>query len=675
MPDPAQLDRMDAHGTLCAGVAAAKGNNGIGVAGIAWNCRIMPIRIDSAQGSSTSADRATAIRWAATHGADILSNSWGWGPTAIIISAVADVTRPGGIGRDGKGCLVCFAAGNDGGPITQGSSASWPEVISVGATDHNDVRWPYSNYGPQLDLVAPSGCDGEWCGGVFATLWTTDLTGPVGNSVFNDDPDLLDYAQYCGGTSFSTPMVAGVAALVLSVNPDLTNLEVGRILLGSAHDLGKPGWDEYYGFGRVDAYAAVRTAFDPPRGELFVDDDAPNDPGPGDPMVSDPHEDGSVEHPFDAIQKAIDASRLPGQIVTVLSGTYTGRGNRDINYGKRIITVRSSAGPESCIIDCESAGRAFFFQGQEGANSAVQGLTITRGRDDEGGAIYCSSGSSPTITGCVFLDNVACIDGGAIHCGGRLAAQGVIFDSKPGIRNCTFIRNSAGQNGGAIYCAAISKPIVHDCVFRENSAGNKGGGTYTCEDSGMILKGSRFEHNAASLSGGAMSNVGGDCTVTSCLFAHNTASAGAGLCCDRGRCFLTSCTVADNTSAFMVGGIWVMSGTVTVKNSIFWGNTPSQIIGPVDVSFSNIQGGWPRTAPGNLAIDPLFADPGNGDYHLQSPAGRWDSARATWVRDQSTSPCIDAGDPSSPVGEETEPNGGRINMGAYGGTAEASKSP
>jgi hypothetical protein len=76
----------------------------------------------------------------------------------------------------------------------------------------------------------------------------------------------------------------------------------------------------------------------------------------------------------------------------------------------------------------------------------------------------------------------------------------------------------------------------------------------------------------------------------------------------------------------------------------------------------------------NISIDPLFADPNNSDYHLKSQAGRWNPKTQSWVKDNVTSPCIDAGDPMSPIGLEPFPNGGRINMGAYGGTAEASKS-
>ena len=118
----------------------------------------------------------------------------------------------------------------------------------------------------------------------------------------------------------------------------------------------------------------------------------------------------------------------------------------------------------------------------------------------------------------------------------------------------------------------------------------------------------------------------------------------------------------------------------TVTNCILWGNTPDQIrtfgssSGVGGVTYCDVQGGHP--GEGNIDVDPLFADPGAGDYHLRSEAGRWDPARQRWVIDDATSPCIDAGNPVSLglAALEPEPNGGRVNLGVYGGTREASKS-
>jgi subtilisin family serine protease len=252
------------HGTACAGLAAAEGNNAVGVTGVAYTCKIMPIRLRYVMPNGTwaiitEADRATAFRWAANKGADILSNSWTWDNAAPIFhSAVVDVTRDGGMGRGGKGCIVLFAAGNNGGPLPY--SGKYPEVIALGATDHNDVRCYYSNYGPELDIVAttsPGVTDQDWMNTKGrGWLWTTDITGAGGLNMDPFYPNVLDYTAM-GGTSEACPVAAGVAALILSVEPNLTGDEVRHFLERSAKDLGAPGRDDYYGWGRVDARAAL----------------------------------------------------------------------------------------------------------------------------------------------------------------------------------------------------------------------------------------------------------------------------------------------------------------------------------------------------------------------------------------------------------------------------------
>ncbi len=249
----------DAHGTACAGLIAAKGNNGIGITGVAWNCKIMPVRIVGETGFITEADIATAIRWAANNGADIMSNSWGWIGTSspTIYSAIIDVTSQGGIGREGKGCVVLAASGNwaDGGFVVY--PAKYPEVIAVGATDHRDTIWYYSGSGSELDIVAPSG---DCC--LLGNIWTTDITGSSGYN--NRNPNILDYTDKMGGTSGACPIAAGVAALVLSIKPNLTNTDVQNILQISAVDLGASGRDNWYGYGRVDALSACVLLAPPP---------------------------------------------------------------------------------------------------------------------------------------------------------------------------------------------------------------------------------------------------------------------------------------------------------------------------------------------------------------------------------------------------------------------------
>ena len=117
---------------------------------------------------------------------------------------------------------------------------------------------------------------------------------------------------------------------------------------------------------------------------------------------------------------------------------------------------------------------------------------------------------------------------------------------------------------------------------------------------------------------------------------------------------------------------------VILTNSIIYNNGLDSDLVQIEsnltatITYTDVQGGWP--GQGNIDADPLFADPDNGDYHLKSQAGRWDLTSQSWLADDVTSPCIDAGDPTTPIGLEPLPNGGIINMGLYGGTSRASKS-
>jgi hypothetical protein len=189
-------------------------------------------------------------------------------------------------------------------------------------------------------------------------------------------------------------------------------------------------------------------------------------------------------------------------------------------------------------------------------------------------------------------------------------------------------------------------------------------------------------------------------TISNCLIAGNRATDwnGAAILCADSQAAFINCTIVDNCGGQFGASVFLMQGQVTIANSILWNNWPKEVDSEGDnlppVRYSVVAGGWPGLR--NLQTDPLFAalgrwvDRGNpavtvpasdpsstwvmGDYHLQSQAGRWDPKTGTWLQDKATSPCIDGGDPATPVGQEPPPNGGIINMGAYGGTAQASKS-
>ena len=239
----------DAHGTNCAGIAAAITDNSLGIAGVAWEAKIMPIRIaygDGAGGWVTQDSWiADGINWAVNHGADVLSNSWGGGEASTIITNAIENAKSNG--RNGKGAVVVFAAGNNNSSVEYPAYLS--NVLAVGALSPCDERksptscdgefWWGSNYGPELDICAP---------GVL--MYSTDIQGSSG---YSDG----DYYSKFNGTSSATPVVAGVAALILGLNPNLTATEVENILKTTADDLGSSGWDQYTGYGRVNAYKAL----------------------------------------------------------------------------------------------------------------------------------------------------------------------------------------------------------------------------------------------------------------------------------------------------------------------------------------------------------------------------------------------------------------------------------
>jgi subtilisin family serine protease len=213
------------HGSHVAGIAAADTDNGQGVAGVSWGARIMPLKALNASGEGNYADVASAIVYAADNGARILNLSLGGEDYSTTLAEAVGYARQ-------RGCLLAAAAGNDKGAVLYPAANSG--VLAVVATDEGDRRWYRSNHGPEVDIAAPG-----------ADIYSTTL----------DDAYLS-----ASGTSTATPHTSGLAALVWSVQPDLTNDEVARVITEAVHDLGTPGWDEFYGWGRIDAYRAVSSA-------------------------------------------------------------------------------------------------------------------------------------------------------------------------------------------------------------------------------------------------------------------------------------------------------------------------------------------------------------------------------------------------------------------------------
>ena len=397
---------------------------------------------------------------------------------------------------------------------------------------------------------------------------------------------------------------------------------------------------------------------------------------------------------YPTIQAAIDDAS-DGDIVWIADGQYSGEGNFDIDFKGKAITVKSENGPQNCIIDCQFKGRGFDFHNGEDEKSILYGIKITNGfAGGFGGGIKCTA-SSPAIINCIIAGSTAGEYGGGM-CNS--------YNSSPILTNCTFSENSAESklsalgSGGGMCNLVNSNPVLTNCTFSGNFANHSGAGIYNSENSNPALHECTFTANTARHGGGMYNCYGSKPSLKNCTFSENLAEYGGAVKNSEATPSLVNCTLHGN-SAEMGGGIWNgWGGSVESVNSILWSNSDS---GGMDESaqINDARGsrisvfnycciqGWTDTLGGigNIGTDPLFFDPGAGDYHLKSAGWRWDIERRRWHYDEITSPCIDTGNPGSPLNGELldMPDGPshlwgtnlRINMGCYGGTPRASMPP
>ncbi len=345
---------------------------------------------------------------------------------------------------------------------------------------------------------------------------------------------------------------------------------------------------------------------------------------------------------------------------------------------------QSSLNLINCAFSGNSAHTGGGIRNVYNSNPKVTDCTFSRNSTRSGGGGMANYQSNPLVVNCTFSENNAFHYSQAVGGGGGGMTN---RESSPILTNCTFSGNSA-QWGGGMDNGSSSSPTLTNCAFSGNVA-NGGAGISNYVESGPVLINCTFSGNSASLWGGGMdSRDDSGPTLVNCTFAGNSARNGNALAYD----FLPQ----DKPSNVELINCILWDGGDEI-----WNNDGSTIT----MTYSDIQGGQASVfdpcetliwGKGNTDADPCFANSGywadandlngvvepnepnavwiDGDYHLKSQTGRWDPVSGTWVRDDVTSPCIDAGDPNSDRGEEVWPHGGRINMGAYGGTREASMS-
>jgi len=390
------------------------------------------------------------------------------------------------------------------------------------------------------------------------------------------------------------------------------------------------------------------------------------------------------------------------------------------NYttSKEVLLARNGSNP--VLTNCTFLNNQGTAMDNSDNSNAI--LTNCRFEGNMGGAMEIQH-SSPVITDCQFIGNWSdtidaqdcnsvltdCVfegDGHGVDChGGHLTLTNCTFTgfdreaiSTSGdltLVRCAF-RDNSGFRAGAVGGAPNRRITALECTF----AGNDGHIAGAISAGDMELHDCEFTGNSGSYVG-AIDNGFDRFIATGCIFSGNSSRFGAGAIRSHPELFkMSNCTFVGNRGQYgsldcLTFGPVPMQLTQCILRD---GPQPLESRFPgatrISVTYSNVRGGFP--GEGNIDVDPCFVDPGYwadasdltkeagpedpcavwvaGDYHLKSQAGHWDRASESWVRDDVTSRCIDAGNPINPLGTEPFPNGGFINIGAYGGTAEASKS-
>ena len=520
------------HGTHVSGTIGAVGNNGIGIAGIAWKVQIMPLKIfaDNSEYCYAS-DEIAAIGYAVREGANVINASWGGGSYSIGLYDAIHSARDANV-------IFVAAAGNDTSDndlnSTYPANYDLDNIISVMATNNYDSPSYYTNYGLiEVDIAAPGGStDSSEQGGILSTL--------PGNN----------YGFY-QGTSMAAPHVTGAVALVMEINPTISYTNVIKLIKSSGDKL--PVLTSLCDSGaRLNLFNAVYRAR------------AGN--------VINTHTPATVFH---SIQDAIDdAATLTGDTLVVDHNFWY---YENVDLGNKELTIRSgiaTAGgmgnpalyPQDTVISAALDGTmpTLSIYGGQTSATKIQGFTI---RDVDGG-IYID-GTEPEISDCFIQDNISTDLGGGIQIDGG---------ADPAITDCNIMANIAQSGGGGIYLLDSSVTITNSNIMDNNSIGGPGGGIYTAteDDASVItITDSNVINNISSAdSGGGMYLFDTTVAITDCNISTNISHFdGGGIYWENSNGSISGTTIMDNVADYSGGGMYFWDSSPTVFNCLIARNS------------------------------------------------------------------------------------------------------
>ncbi len=601
----ADNDPMDyeSHGTNCAGCVAAITNNGIGIAGTAPGCKVMALRVGYLQAGQTGGVVrmdyvAQGFVYAMNNGASIINCSWG---SSSYLRNSANAAKNAGL-------LLITAAGNDNDTVAS-YLATDPGVIAVAATDQNDYKSSFSSFGSWVEASAPG-----------VSIFTTN---------YNRIDQSHGYASV-NGTSFSSPITCGAAALLWSANPGMTAQQISALLLNNTDsiDYKNPTYAGQLGSGRINMLKALGDNEHRYPEEFPTLFDAMNSSGSGDVV-------------------AIEGGLVIAGPVTIQGGDYQILGGYNSDYSSRDPLGNPT------IIEGNPANPALKFLGDVENTTIMDGFLVRNGQGSNfsgipysgkaGGGIQLnhtsptlrnfevtsnSVGSNSTLGlggGILANDSHAVLDNVYIHGNEAVFGAGLFANNSSltlidcTIEDNTIITDNLGNDplGGGIH---MTDSTIHltNCTVSGHSNCINGGGIYSDDNGSITMVGGSISNNTAATAGAGIYHIGGSVTLTGTELSGNTRDpaatfmSGGGIYVENSIVSLDSLTVSNNTAHTGAGASFKDCSQADVAHSVFAGNT-AQFFGGA-VYYQNTAAG---TLTSNTIVENDATFSGGGGVFVQ----------------------------------------------------------